>query len=355
MHRILVIEDDALSRDYIVSCLQNRYEVVSAPNGEKGLLLASLMPPDLVVCDISMPGMDGFEVLRRMQEQSTTPDVPFIFLTAMDDRSSVREGMKLGADDYLTKPVSITDLLTAVHTQLNKKLRREERMRSVVEQLRNNITMSLPHELRTAILIIEGYAHLAMEDQQKDAEIQQDMLRSIRDNAERLHVLAEKFLWYVRTHVGAHEYPPGAVTKNVDEIIRAAAVIQAEKQDRLADLQFEVQPGQVCMHEEYLKQVTRELVENAFKFSEPGSAVMIQGAEQNDVYQLVITDHGRGMTGAQIAAIGGFMQFDRGRYEQQGTGLGLVIAKRLVETVGGTFKIESAGKQTNVSLSLPCA
>lgn len=354
MQRILVIDDDVLTRDYVVACLQNLYEVVGAPNGEKGLILAELLPPDLIICDITMPGMDGFQVLQRMQEQMRARDVPFIFLTALDGHSQFRQGMQLGADDYLTKPISINELLRAVDTQLTKKVRRDQRILNVMEQLRTNITTSLPHELRTAILIIEGYAQLALEDQEKDAAIQTDMLRSIRDNAERLHLLSEKFLWYVRTHIGRHEHPPHSKTHNIHKVIQAIANEEAERKGRADDLFVVLEPSHVSMHEEYLKEMMREVVENAFKFSEAGTPVTVTGNVEFDVYKIIVADRGRGMTGAQIAQVGGFMQFERGRFEQQGTGLGLVIAKRIVETVGGRMKIESAGKQTKVSFTLPC-
>lgn len=354
MQRILVIDDDVLTRDYVVACLQNRYEVVGAPNGEKGLILADLLPPDLIICDISMPGLDGFQVLERIQEQTRSRDVPFVFLTALDGHSQFRHGMQLGADDYLTKPISIGELLRAVDTQLSKKMRREQRLLNVMEQLRTNITTSLPHELRTAILIIEGYAQLALEDQRRDAEIQTDMLQSIRDNAERLHQLSEKFLWYTRTHIGVHEHPPHSKTHNVHKIIETVAEEEARRRGRTDDLELALEPSRVSVHEEYLKEMTREIIENAFKFSEAGTPVLVEGLVEFDVYKITVTDRGRGMSGAQIAQVGGFMQFERGRFEQQGTGLGLGIAKRIVETVGGRLKIESVGKQTRVTITLPC-
>ncbi len=122
MIKILVIEDDPETRDVIATILRDEnYECVEAWNGELGIELAKKNIPDLVICDIQMPKMDGFEVLSRLASDPETDDIPFIFLTGNTSHDDIRKGMKIGADDYLVKPFKVEDLLDAVRTRLRKK------------------------------------------------------------------------------------------------------------------------------------------------------------------------------------------------------------------------------------------
>ena len=122
MNRILIIEDQPQMRKNLSLILEmENYEVLSAENGRLGLELIRRHPPDLVICDVMMPEMDGKAVITELRADPATATLPFIFLTANGDRSDVRHGMNLGADDYLTKPVAREDLLAAVTARLSRK------------------------------------------------------------------------------------------------------------------------------------------------------------------------------------------------------------------------------------------
>jgi two-component system, OmpR family, alkaline phosphatase synthesis response regulator PhoP len=122
MTKILVIEDELDVRENLVDLLEaNDYEVRSAENGFLGAVLALEHIPDLIVCDVMMPEVDGHEVLQALRQSSTTAMIPFIFLTAMADIQSIRKGMELGADDYLTKPFENIDLLKAIEVKIERK------------------------------------------------------------------------------------------------------------------------------------------------------------------------------------------------------------------------------------------
>ncbi len=119
--KILVIEDNHEMRDNIVELLElSNYEVFDAPDGKDGVKTALSEIPDLIICDIMMPGMDGYEVLYLLSKNTETLGIPFIFLTAKAEKSDFRKGMSLGADDYLTKPFEEMDLLNAIEQRLKK-------------------------------------------------------------------------------------------------------------------------------------------------------------------------------------------------------------------------------------------
>lgn len=122
MTKLLVIEDDEQTRENLAIILDMEgYAVRSAPNGRDGLALAQADHPALIICDVSMPEMDGHEVLRKLRGDASTADIPFIFLTAQGERHQQRAGMNLGADDYLCKPLDAEDLLAAVRARLRRK------------------------------------------------------------------------------------------------------------------------------------------------------------------------------------------------------------------------------------------
>ena len=121
MKTILIIEDDAQTRENLEIILEMEgFTVRSAADGRAGLALAKSARPDLIVCDVSMPEMDGHEVLRQLRGEAQTVDIPFIFLTAQGERHQQRAGMNLGADDYLCKPLEAEDLLAAVRARLQR-------------------------------------------------------------------------------------------------------------------------------------------------------------------------------------------------------------------------------------------
>ncbi len=121
MKRILVIEDEPEMRRNIATLLRlHKYEAIEAENGRQGVELARQEKPDLILCDVMMPELDGYGVLQTLQQDAALAPIPFIFLTAKGDRSDLRNGMNLGADDYLTKPVANSDLVTAIEARLRR-------------------------------------------------------------------------------------------------------------------------------------------------------------------------------------------------------------------------------------------
>lgn len=121
MKTILLIEDNEEIRDNMAEILEmSNYKVLTAQDGKEGVALVVQHKPDLIVCDIMMPVLDGYGVIHMLQKNPETQNIPFIFLTAKAERAEIRKGMDLGADDYITKPFSGTELLNAIETRLRK-------------------------------------------------------------------------------------------------------------------------------------------------------------------------------------------------------------------------------------------
>lgn len=150
MKKILVIEDEATVRSNILEILEfEQFDAVSAENGLIGALWAQEYLPDLVICDVMMPEINGYEVLNALRQNPMTATIPFIFLTAMADHSDRRRGMELGADDYLTKPFTTDELLAAISTrfakhevvmqQYNDERQKNEALKQEVQQLQHHV------------------------------------------------------------------------------------------------------------------------------------------------------------------------------------------------------------------------
>jgi len=146
MNKVLVIEDEVETLENLVLMLEMEgFKPYSAPNGRKGVAVARRELPDVILCDVSMPELDGYGVLQTLRDDEKTVSIPFIFLTAKGDKKDLRTGMNLGADDYLTKPASAEEVLAAIRSRLDRHIEKEQAAIAKVE-LKPNFESSKPLE-----------------------------------------------------------------------------------------------------------------------------------------------------------------------------------------------------------------
>jgi signal transduction histidine kinase len=361
MKKILVIDDEEWLREMVQLALRQRgFDVVEAENGAVGIEIARKELPDLILCDVNMERVDGYLTLSSLRNEPATASIPFILMTGLADNAGMRHGMELGADDYLPKPFTIDALYAAVEARLKKAqaLRREAEQK--LADLRDNISLMLPHELRTPLNGILAFGEmLASEAATLPSSEVADMGKVIHDSAKRLERMIENFLIYAQIEL--LDTDPQKVaglrkkqTPTPVPLIEQHARGQAQTASRAADLVLELDNVAVPISEDYLARIVDELVQNAFKFSQKGSRVVVSLSAPDDVVELAVKDHGRGFSTEHITKVGAYMQFDRKIQEQQGLGLGLTIAKRLTELHGGTLSIQSeSAAGTTVIVKLP--
>jgi signal transduction histidine kinase len=357
---ILVIEDNALMRQLLIESLEvNGFATHEATNGDEGLQKAREILPDIILSDLRMPVMDGHALLREIRGDPQLATTPFIVLTANDARADTRQAMEEGADDYITKPFAPDELLKAVTAQLKKQVQFGEKYSTSLRSVVNNIAYALPHELRTPLTSILGFSGFLEEDYDKP-EVVRDYAHRIQNAGKRLQRVIENYLIYAQIEIlsadpAQLEALRNHVTESCGYIIRQEAEDVAQEFERSQDLKLALDDPSLRIAEKDLRKIVWELVENAFKFSEPGTPVKVSAVADDTTYTLSITDQGRGMTREQIKSIGEFMQFERAVNEQQGLGLGLAIALRLVDIHRGQFDIQSVpGSGTVVSVRFPC-
>jgi two-component system, sensor histidine kinase and response regulator len=358
MIEILVIEDEDDIRESILDILEaEMFQAIAAPNGKIGLDLAREHKPNLIICDVNMPEFDGFNVITTLRQEPGFALTPFIFLTAMADRESLRQGMKLGADDFLNKPVTRKALLEAINTRLSKQAIINQQTSAKLDALRSNISLALPHELITPLSGILGLAGILIDEYAtiKPGEIL-EIAQDIEAAGNRLNRLIQNFITYAGLEIASTgNFTPDRTEQptQITDVITRTATNKATLANRAADLHLDLEDVIVAIPEIKLQKILEEIIDNAFKYSNAGTPVNISSQKIANLLSINICDHGRGMTVAQIADVGGYMQFERKLYEQQGSGLGLAIAKRMTELYGGKFEIESeANTQTTVRIML---
>jgi signal transduction histidine kinase len=363
MIKILVIEDESDIREGVLEWLTfEGYEAIGAAHGQQGVELALQHVPDLILSDVSMPEMDGYRVLLELRTHPTTALIPFIFLTARAGRDDARYGMELGADDYITKPFTYNELLGAVTSRLHRSDMQQQHATEQMDELRRTLARTLPHELRTPLISIMGYGELlSMEAETLTPDRIKMMAEAILRGGKRLYALIENYLLYAYLEIEGAEPEKLAAYKTrytdfPNQIVGAVCEQVAHSYQRTSDLKLDMRADRsVRVSELDLKKITHELVDNAFKFSSPQTPVHVTLCVQDERYCLRFSDHGRGMKSADISRIGAYTQFERGVYEQQGAGLGLIIAKRLSELYEGQLTIESIyGEGTTVTVTLLC-
>jgi two-component system sensor histidine kinase/response regulator len=356
MDKILVVEDEKDVRTTIVDLLENNgYIINSAGDGKQAAKILEYEIPDMIISDIMMPEMDGYQLLEHFQKLPGASTVPFIFLTAKTDITDLRKGMIQGADDYLMKPFRAKELLQAVQAQLEKKKRLDKKF----EDIFLDISAYVPHELRTPLIPIIGYADLIREginDLTKNEIC--EMAGKIKMSSNRLHKTIEKFIRYtgIRLKLAAKKNNEliNSCIKSPGTILEQTGKKMMKDAGRENDLKLELVDSPIKVSENDFQFFIEEILENALKFSEPGTGILIKSRISEKMYELEVTDHGRGMTVEQLTNLAPFSQHERDKFQQAGNGLGLISVKNLVAYYDGVLKLASEVNYfTTCSLSLP--
>ncbi len=233
-----------------------------------------------------------------------------------------------------------------------------------MDELRKSLSFIFPHELRTPLTVILGFSQfLAVRhpDRWPEPEMMQGIHEAMYESALRMEHLIENYLVYVQLQLKKHapEKEQQGIWQSdrplwTESLITSVALSKAEKGGRTNDVKINISETEIRMSKKALQKIVEELLDNAFEFSEPGTPVHIMTHVNETQWTLTITDQGRGMTVDQIAKIEAFMQFDRQQYEQQGSGLGLIIARLLAQANHGELLVESIPEQgTTVRVKVP--
>ena len=309
---------------------------------------------DLVLCSMLLPSNAGMSLLKFIRSQSLYDDIPFIFLTGLVQTDVLREAMDAGADDYLLKPIRSKDLIQAIRARLLRAANLQAAGYQLFTQQRQVLLHHFPHEVFTPLNVSLNVGKLIKKKRHTIAphELEQwaDML--INNNTRLFHLL-ENQLMYLELHLeNIHDAPKPQVLALIPELERIASE-RAQFYQRSTDLELHLEEIEYPIRVKHFQMIVRALVDNAFKFSEKGTPVVVSLQRKHEHIYFEVTDTGRGMPRQQIEYINAFQQFERHKHEQQGLGLGLELCQKLMQALNGHLHIESVeGRYTHVQVAL---
>lgn len=358
MIKVLIIDDEDFLRREMVEILRREgYDTRQAGDGRTGIELALRDPPDVVVCDIMLPGMDGFQILQTLRDNADTASIPFVFITGMVDTTDIRQGMDLGADDYLTKPFTGQELLNSLRQRLKRRARQVEEIQQASEVLGFRVAALLPREFSEPLRHVETVVRLmALEPGQACPQLDA-MRNSVLLETEKLRRLVHRLYLYAQMpglYANRFELRHADAAPEPAEVVAQEARAAARQWQREGDLRLDLAPGGIHIKEEYLTIITRELLDNAFQYSATPSPVRVASRKETGFLSLEITDEGSGMRPEEIHRVAAFTQFLTGPNQPRGLGLGLVLVQSLVRLHGGEFCLESDGRHgTRARVMMP--
>jgi len=356
--QLLVVDDEEGVRRLLRTHLSTLgFEVDLCKSGQEALARARAHPPDLILLDVQMPVMNGYETCRRLREQESLLEIPIVMITALDDTDAKRSSAESGADDFISKPFRFEELLIRIKSLLRLKLlfdEEHERHRRLGElnDFKSRILSMAAHDLRNPLTGIKAHAEFAVSKYEMRPEVREsldDIISSSRHMSDVLRDISDTTL----LEQGALELQCERVS--VFGVIRES-IRYLNGQARERQFLIRGEDVEVLADRRRLRQIMTNLLGNAVKYSAPDSPVTLAVRARGDSAEIAVSDEGIGVPRELQGNL--FTPFYRaGRKEIKdipGTGLGLYIVKSLVEKHGGTIRMDSEpGTGSTLTFTLP--
>lgn len=349
-NRILVVDDNPTNIKIAKVVLGEKYHLATALTGEEALEIASDFRPDIILLDIMMPGIDGYEVCRQIRGNPALQHTKIIMVSAKAMVSERLEGYEAGADDYVTKPYEEDELLAKIRVYM--------RLKSVEEldQLKSNVLSLVGHETRTPLNGIIMPAEMLAADEEMDAEERKMLAQMVCRNARRLHLFFEKAMTLSAMKAGNVKFR--FEETNPCEVVRdALAEIASRAKEREVAIEQDLPEVSTAMIDAgQIKDVVTTLLDNAIRFSPTGGKVTIRACNEGSHIVLAVTDRGEGIDpGFLPHVLDDFTSADI-EHHTEGQGLSLAIARQIVLAHNGTIGVESSqDTETTFTVRLPAA
>ena len=345
--RVLVVDDDERNVVLLTVKMEREgYEVDSVSNGVDALERVRTFKPDLILMDVMMPRMNGYEVLRVLKGDEKTRFIPVIMLTGLGEVENKVQGFDVGAEDYITKPFSLREVAARVRSllrvrALQKRVRETEKMAAL-----GAMVDGIAHEIRNPLMVIGGMARRLFErtEDEKCRSYAETIIKSV----ERLEKMMERVDDYKRILVS--RLTPGELNRVVEDAVREARNLMEEKEIDLHTSYASPSPV-VNMDHTNLKTAIFNIIQNSIEALGRGGRIDVTTAREDRRAGVEIRDNGPGIDADELGKI--FNPFQTSRIE--GAGLGLTMAHRIVTDHGGDIRVSSReGEGTTVTITLEC-
>lgn len=353
---ILIIDDVPKNIQVVAGMLEDQgYNLAFAGSGEEALKKIVSHDFDLILLDIMMQGIDGFEVCRRIKENPETRNIPIIFLTARTDTESIVKGFNTGAVDYVTKPFNAAELTARVKTHIELS-RSRERLR-VANATKDKFFSIIAHDLKNPFNALYGLSDLFLRLYDKhDDQKKKDLVTQIRSSSEKAYKLLQNLLDWSRMQTGSIKFHP----KNIDlypYVLESIMLLQATADKKQIRLKADMEKGTTVFGDpDMISMVIRNLISNALKFTQPQGRVEISSHSEQHFEYVHVSDNGIGMSPDTLSKL---FRIDvhpstLGTEDEKGTGLGLILCQEFVKRNGGDIQVDSTpGKGSVFTFTIP--
>lgn len=350
--RILVVDDSPQNLFLIESILQeDDHEILLATNGKMALDMVEQSPPHIILLDVMMPLMDGFEVTKRIRQDSTLPYIPILLITAYDQPSVVK-GLDAGADDFLRKPLDIDELLARVRSLLRLKHNIDQREK--MKRMREDVVSRLTHDLRTPLVAADRMLTLIQRGEygQLDPELQEAIKIMAQSNQNLLHLVNQLLEVYKYEAEGKVLNLTSVSLLNLTQTVIKELSPLAEEKNLTLDLTTDPSSSFQLQGDRWeLQRLLTNLLSNGIKFTDEGG-ISIHLATNSDNICLKVQDTGVGIPADLQKVL--FNRFQSGTHCAAGSGLGLHLSRQIVESHHGTIEVSSeVGKGSIFRVYLP--
>lgn len=373
-HTVLMVDDNPTNLNVLLDALKHHgFKLLAAKSGEEAIQRALFAKPDLILLDVLMPGIDGFETCQKLKENPETAEIPVIFMTALADTVDKVKGFSLGAVDYITKPFQHEEVLSRVNAHLTiqdlkrnlelKNAEMEEKNRLLDEalhhekelnRLKTGLVGMASHELRRPLTVISLYSRSLFPKENGVSPDQHEGYSKIQKSIKQMTQLLDDILLATQSEMGKLTFEPEVV--NLGELCHKIVQESELIDDAAHQLHYSVTNNaeNALVDPRMIQRIISNLLSNAVKYSPHGSNIWFDLASKDGKATFIIRDEGIGISPEDQQRL--FENFQRGSNvgKTPGTGLGLSIVKQCVELHNGTLKFSSElGKGTTFEVTLP--
>jgi two-component system sensor histidine kinase/response regulator len=366
---VILIVDDAPNNVRLLTRILESvdYPVVIAQDGYEALEQVATHHPSLILLDIQMPGMDGFEVCQRLKADPCTSDIPIIFISALTDIDDIVHALSIGGSDYVTKPFKLKEVLARVENQLTvvrqhrqiAMLREQDRRHfEALDKMKTEFVQMATHDLKNPLGVILGFAEILRDlpVEPTNAGIFAEGLTAIEESVDKMRSLVADMLELAQIQTGVDlTLSPASLAAFLEEALRGFDLLAGQQQ---IELVFRKPPQdiQIAIDKKRMVRVIDNLVSNAIKYTPQQGRVSVEAEINEDEVIIRVSDNGLGIPPESIPRL--FDAFyrvkTREHSEIEGTGLGLSVVKTIVDQHDGEIAVESTLGQGSVfSICLP--
>lgn len=360
-HPNLLFVDDNTSLHTVLKSVASteQWKVYFASSGEEGLKVLSESPVDIILCDIMMPGMDGYEFYQKLRETATRAHIPCIFISGITCEDERKKGIELGVDEYLPKPFDVEDLKRVVRGKMRRSTELRLGMIEDQKNYRKKVIQTLSHELRTPLVSITTGAEVLLDKEEDNPKVKK-VLEAIHRGGLRLEKLINDFLVLQHLEVGVAE----KLVRERSEKVMVQSLIKDWYEDESRELQslgfsvavvWDAAGAESIIYTPFFLDALNRILSNAKKFSYEKKEIGIHVRETLDAIVIEIKDRGVGIDPTKCQeALDLFGQINRDKLEQQGGGLGLHISQRYLALHNAKISLQNRdGGGTVVTIELP--